>query len=645
MEAFPYAPRPGQGRLVRAIERIQRSHGHLIVEAGTGMGKTVCALAGAHATQSHDGRRLVYTTRTNSQQRQVFREHRRVAPEALALPIMGRKHLCPLLKDDERFQGGTSEELGRLCRDAKRKAVRQHTTGKTVEGACAHYAGLLRDGTGPVEALLRGHDGTLEALATRVAEAGSCPYEAYKALLPDADAVIVPYVFVIDDRLREALMEWMGTTPDGCHLIVDEAHNLPDAVRQHHSPRLGLTTLERALQEAEQLQDPLLGAEVLATSLLSTFHRVLRDLVEEHARDQEDGWMPPESLDEALMLALRAPGPTIARITRTLHDWGEAVREQKRQEGKLPRSYLGAVGAFLQMWEEVRDAPYVHLAIREPRPSLEAYLLEPSSRMAWLLDFASTVHMSGTLAPLDGHRVLCGLPEAERLQLDSPFEAHKLRVYGVQGQQRALRKVQEDPAVVARQQEAARALLAGWTGRIGLWFPSRAMLADYLEEGFLHGVQASVHVEQPDMTTPDLMALVDRFLRDDAERVVLCGVLGGRLTEGLDYRGDAMEHMILFGVPYPKPTARSQALIHHHEIHHGNGWRFVVHDPVGRVMRQAVGRLVRGPDDEGTAVVLDERIARFRDRFPQLCMVERPEQAVDEAAPLRHGFHPAASWA
>ena len=123
------------------------------------------------------------------------------------------------------------------------------------------------------------------------------------------------------------------------------------------------------------------------------------------------------------------------------------------------------------------------------------------------------------------------------------------------------------------------------------------------------------------MSTPALMGLVHRFMRDRAPHAVLVGVLGGRLTEGIDYPGDAMGQCLVMGVPYPRPSARSQALIHHFDARESRGWAIAVHGPVGRVLRQAVGRLVRGPEDEGTAVVLDERIQRFRDRFPYLFMI------------------------
>ncbi|MGB1585926.1 MAG: ATP-dependent DNA helicase [Thermoplasmatota archaeon] len=634
MEGFPYPLRPGQADIIQAIRDAQTQHGHALIESATGTGKTVTSLYASLQTIGADGRRVIYATRTNSQQQQVVREHAALEAQTLLVPMMGRKHYCPLLKDDPRFKNGTADELGRLCRDAKQKAMQAHATGKPVDGACPYYERLLHDGPGPVEAILRSEGD----LVKQVAAAGSCAYEALKLLLPEAHVVVVPYVFLIDGRLRDALMQWMGTTPEGCHVILDEAHNLPEAVRSHHSPRLGLITVERAIREAEKLQDPILGGTTLASTFLTTLHQVIRDLVKEHAADADDGWMPADALDEALMMALRMPGPGIQRIIRDLDAWGEAVREQKRKAKRLPRSYLGAVAGFLAMWRLARDAPYVHLTLREDGPALEAYLLEPASRLGWLLEMASTTHMSGTLAPMEAYRSETGLPRASEHIIEGGLDPRHLRVFGWQGMVRSHAAIQEDPSIVERHQNAGRALLATWQGRSGIWFPSHKMLQDYLEEGFLHGIGYTIYQEEPGMTTPDLLDLVARFRADAGDRVALVGVLGGRLTEGIDYPGDAMAQALLMGVPYPKPTARSQALIHHYESRTGNGWAIAVHGPVGRVLRQAVGRLVRGPEDEGVAVVLDDRIQRFRDRFPHLHMIQEATGAQERPEPKPGAF-------
>jgi len=609
-----------------AVAQAQRDGGHLVAEAGTGTGKTVAVLAASLDAVQADGRRLIVATRTNAQQAQFVAEHaaiQRSGQDAgLFLPFMGRRHYCPLLRSDPRFADGTPEELGRLCRDAKRKAKEQVDAGHPVEGACPFYARLLEDGPEPVEALLRagGHDHA--SLGARVEAAGSCPYEALKLLMPKADVVAVPYVYLLDERLRTTLLQWLGVGPDECHLVVDEAHNLPDAARDHHSPRLGLGTLQRAQKEAEEYQDPTLGGVTLASSLLDALVRVLHDLRDEYVRDGEDGLLPPDAFTESLLMALRLPTPALARVARDLARWGEVVREDRRAKGRLPRSHLGAVAGFLESWDASREGPYVQIVTGGDAPAVELVLLEPAAVLGWLQEFRSTVHMSGTLAPLAEHATLCGLgKDARTVAIPSPFEADRLRLYGLEGVHRRYEAVRRDPSLVARQQEAAVRALARLPGRVGLFFPSHEMLQDYLEEGFLHGVGRDVFVERAGMPAAELGDLVTRYRDEPTGQALLLAVLGGRLSEGIDFPGKAMEGLLVFGIPYPRPSARSQALVHHYDRVAGNGWMVAVHNPTGRVLRQAVGRLIRGPEDRGTAVFLDERVVRFHAHLPGLRMV------------------------
>lgn len=634
MASLPYIARPGQDELVAAIQATQADGGHLVVEAGTGMGKTICALTASATTTAADRRRVVYATRTNSQQTQVVREHAALQVDGtergMLIPLMGRRHYCPLLRSDERFKDGSPEELSRLCRDAKAKARREVATDQPVEGACPFYARLLRDGVAPVEALLS--EGGLDGgqLASRIEAAGSCPYEALKLLLPRAQTIVVPYIYILDDRMRSSLLQWLGVGADECHLVVDEAHNLPQAARDHHSPRLTLGTLQRAQKEAEEFHDPTLAGTTLATTVLDAIIRALYGLVDEHVHGGEDGLVPPGALDEALLTTLRLPTPHLARITRDLQTWGESIREDRRAKGRLPRSYLGAVGDFLAGVALQRDAPHVHLVTAGDNPALELFLLDPAAVLGWLGEFWSTVQMSGTLAPLEEQRNVCGLDVARTrtLRLATPFDPDNLRLYGLEGVHRRYQAVLDDPQLTVRQQETAREVLAGWRGRTGLFFPSHQMMRDYIEEGFLHGVERPFYVETPDLSTPELARLVAAFRSDVRPGALLLGVLGGRLTEGLDFPGETLEHLVLFGVPYPRPSARSQALIHHYDARGGNGWQVAVHTPVGRVLRQAVGRIIRGPDDKGSCMVLDERVVRFHNHLPDLRMVRSVAEAL-----------------
>ncbi|MDP7266346.1 MAG: helicase C-terminal domain-containing protein, partial [Candidatus Thermoplasmatota archaeon] len=103
---------------------------------------------------------------------------------------------------------------------------------------------------------------------------------------------------------------------------------------------------------------------------------------------------------------------------------------------------------------------------------------------------------------------------------------------------------------------------------------------------------------------------------------IFFSVIGGRVSEGMDFPGDTLELAILVGIPYPKPTARQKGLRRYYDIKTGNGWLFAVLAPTVRKILQAMGRLIRSEEDRGVAVIMDVRAKRFQEYIDGLEMEE-----------------------
>ena len=125
MDVFPYQPRPNQLQFVKLVEDVAKNKGHLVMESGTGTGKTVCALSGTIQEALTHGRKVLYLTRTNSQEEQVVRELRRINEKmpVFGLAIQGRQGTCPLIRRDQELKGGNPEELSRICSEKKKKVL------------------------------------------------------------------------------------------------------------------------------------------------------------------------------------------------------------------------------------------------------------------------------------------------------------------------------------------------------------------------------------------------------------------------------------------------------------------------------------------------------------------------------------------
>jgi DNA excision repair protein ERCC-2 len=102
---------------------------------------------------------------------------------------------------------------------------------------------------------------------------------------------------------------------------------------------------------------------------------------------------------------------------------------------------------------------------------------------------------------------------------------------------------------------------------------------------------------------------------DDA---VLLTSLWGTLAEGVSFDGDDAHTVAVVGVPYPRIDDRAEAvqaayreLASEGAVGDGGsgdvGWRYAVEIPTVRKTRQALGRVVRGPEEVGARVLLDRR--------------------------------------
>ncbi|MCK5254030.1 MAG: ATP-dependent DNA helicase, partial [Thermoplasmata archaeon] len=178
--------------------------------------------------------------------------------------------------------------------------------------------------------------------------------------------------------------------------------------------------------------------------------------------------------------------------------------------------------------------------------------------------------------------------------------------------------LQRDPGLVARIEDRTVQLVNALGRNTVVFFPSFAMKQRFILDGVAGKMRAQVFDEERGMPTSHLEGLIEDFRRPTYEGNCLLAVVGGRVSEGLDFPGEGLEVAIVVGIPYPKPTARQKAMRHYYEVKFGRGWDFAVKAPTTRKLLQAMGRLIRSGTDRGVAVVLDSRAAQFKGEVPEL---------------------------
>ena len=601
MDLFPYQYRPGQGELVRFISESVSDGMCPVVEAGTGTGKTVSALAGTLSVAMERGLKVVYLTRTKSQQKQVVREAAAIGHGVLCVALQGRSAAsCPMMRDDPELASGTPEEISKLCSEYKRR-----TDGQCH---CRFYANIEHTDIDEWVETIRERHPEPEEFARMCEDAELCPYELLKYALPHADVIAASYPFVFLPQVLGRLEEWTGTPLHRMVIVVDEAHNLPDYLRDVQTFEYSSRALDLAEKEARDNGDSEVHDGLTVTDIIAVLREIMGHAVKEYLIE-DDGILPPYFLEDELMSRLGTTSVNVMRICQGLEDLGDSISERKRQRRKLPRSYIGSMGAFIRAWISGAEDCHVRLIIGGGNPCFQSYCMDPSGASGPLNDCYASVHMSGTLEPMDSYVSDLGLDRPVVRRIDGFFPRENLlTLYTDEVSMRY-----EDRFIESNYRRLRELLISTVNSvhvNTAVFFPSYQFMDKMLEEGLVSDLGRDVYHERRDMPQQELMEVFDTFRASEGS-VLLC-VTGGRISEGLDFPDKSLELAVIIGIPFPKPTAKMKAMTRYYDAKFGDGRLYVSIIPATRKMRQSIGRLIRSETDRGVAAVLDRRVATMK---------------------------------
>ena len=601
MDLFPYQYRPGQGELVRFISESVSDGMCPVVEAGTGTGKTVSALAGTLSVAMERGLKVVYLTRTKSQQKQVVREAAAIGHGVLCVALQGRSAAsCPMMRDDPELASGTPEEISKLCSEYKRR------TGGQCH--CRFYANIEHTDIDEWVETIRERHPEPEEFARMCEDAELCPYELLKYALPHADVIAASYPFVFLPQVLGRLEEWTGTPLHRMVVVVDEAHNLPDYLRDVQTFEYSSRALDLAEKEARDNGDSEVHDGLTVTDIIAVLREIMGHAVKEYLIE-DDGILPPYFLEDELMGRLGTTSVNVMRICQGLEDLGDSISERKRQRRKLPRSYIGSMGAFIRAWISGAEDCHVRLIIGGSNPCFQSYCMDPSGASGPLNDCYASVHMSGTLEPMDSYVSDLGLDRPVVRRIDGFFPRENLlTLYTDEVSMRY-----EDRFIESNYRRLRELLISTVNSvhvNTAVFFPSYQFMDRMLEEGLVSDLGRDVYHERRDMPQQELMEVFDTFRASEGS-VLLC-VTGGRISEGLDFPDKSLELAVIIGIPFPKPTAKMKAMTRYYDAKFGDGRLYVSIIPATRKMRQSIGRLIRSETDRGVAAILDRRVATMK---------------------------------
>jgi ATP-dependent DNA helicase DinG len=610
--AEAFRPRAGQTEMAVAVARTIEQGGALVVEAGTGVGKTFSYLVPALLS----GERVLLSTATKTLQDQLFgRDLPRLA-EALGLPVR-----MALLKGRGSYLCLHRMELAR--RDAMlpdRTAVR--TLAKVEEWAQATRTGDLAEMPGldersPVIPLITS---TREnCLGSDCPKFRQCHVNAARREALAADVVVINHhLFFADLAVRESGMAEL--LPTVRVVIFDEAHQLNETGVQFLGRQVGTghvldftrDMLGAGLQFARGLVDwqQLAGAtERAARDLRLTIGRLPPG-----SRVRWAGPAPEGVHEETWNDALAQLGTALEQAAEGLGNVNEIAPDFVRLHERALTLHR-ALHAFTREPAEgaVRwvDAGNNLRLVESPLDIAEAVqqkLLKKGEDQDAEANHRSWIFTSATLgddARLSWFTEPCGLGEAEVLRVASPFDYPSQASLYVPRRFPRPNEPGHSGAVAALAERAALRL-GGRTMVLTTTLRALRAIGEQLQERFAGGLELEVLVQGQ---WPK-RRLIERFREGAADGRPGCVlVASASFWEGVDVPGSALEMVVIDKLPFPPPgdplvEARSQRL----ESQGRSSFNDYSIPEAAVALKQGAGRLIRRETDRGLLVVCDTRL-------------------------------------
>ncbi len=600
-----YRPRQGQIDMAEAVARTIAQGGALVVEAGTGVGKTFSYLVPALLS----GERVLVSTATKTLQDQLFGRDLPRLRDALGLALR-----AALLK------GRSSYLCLHRMRQAGQTLAREETAAWRTLTAVQHWAVATRTGD---LAELAGLDerSPVTPLVSSTREnclGGDCPdfqachvYRARREAMA-ADVVVVNHhLFFADLAVRESGMAEL--LPTVRVAIFDEAHQLNETGVQFLGRQLGTGQLLDFVRDALATVRPLAGGLVDWQAQLEPVERNARDLrmlAGPAAPGTRLRWLgaAPEGIDATEWAeALQA----LAAALQRLCGWLEGVAAMSPDLARLHARALvlaervaqfAAVGAEgVVRWVDVGLQLRLIEAPLSIGATVQAQLLQQPGR--------AYVFTSATLGDDPGLRWFtepCGLEQAEILRVDSPFDYARQAALYVPRKLPKPGDADHGPAVAALVADAA-VRLGGRT--LVLTTTLRAL------RGIGQVLQAQLQ-GQLEVLVQGQMArqrILDRFREGGQGGAAGCVlVASASFWEGVDVPGDALQLVVIDKLPFPPPNdplveARAQQI----ELAGGSAFKEYFLAEAAVALKQGAGRLIRRESDCGVLVVGDARLVQM----------------------------------
>jgi len=565
---FPFtAYRRGQREMAVSVYRTIVSESQLLVQAATGIGKTMAALFPAvKAIAEGISTKIFYlTARTTGRiaAEKALDELRQRGLKLKSLTITAKDKICfnpdsACNPEECNFARGHFDRVNVALKDI---FLRDAFTRETVE---------------------------------RVAHSHQiCPFEFALELSLWADCIICDYNYAFDPRvfLRRFFLEDGGDFT----FLIDEAHNLVDRSREMFS--------------AEIFKQPLLDVRRAVRRELPQIYKSLgkinswmikaRKICEESgpARHEKE---PPDSLF-----------PSLRRFLLITERWlGRNIKAAYREA--LLELYF-QISGFMRVAEKFDDSYVTCFEKIQKDLKLKLFCVDPSIQLKDALKRCkAAVFFSPTMTPMAYFRQILGCDEsANHLILRTPFPSDNFRLLVSDRVSTLYRQRESTKNQISR---AISTFINQKKGNYLVFFPSYEYLQMVYEIFKVDCAECDHILQTPAMSESERDAFLQHFSQDNSKSLVGFAVMGGIFGEGIDLVGERLSGAVVVGVGLPGISLEKELIREYFADTLKAGFEFAYQYPgINRVL-QAAGRVIRSETDRGVVLLIDQRYATYRYR-------------------------------
>ena len=606
--------------------------GFLFAAAPTGIGKTAASLAASIeiARNSDFPKQVLFLTGRQSQHKIVVETIKSInsklshdIPDVKVVDIIGRESMC---EEVDKITGKCS------CED------------NIVEGSKQKRRDDLKD-------LILQSPKHVDEVIKIGRKKKICSWTASRSAVRECDILICDYNHVFVENVSESSLSAMKIDLENCILVVDEAHNLPDRIRNGLERRaiikifrdsrleideyLGSKEQEIKRLDLSEMHDnhdisgikgALRQMRKLEKQMKIWYKKKESDLIKSGKKDMKISTVDfIGEIDSILNEEINVKIDNNFSILRKLIIQLRRVKVDQDDDDEKETASTRLADLLAITLEYLHNNALVlvfDLLGEEGR--VRSFLLDPGVISGPIFtDTSGAILMSGTLFPPEMYADLLQIPRARKIimtEYDSPFLADRRPI--LVAKDVTTKYTERNQKNTEKIREHILAVIMNTPGHVAFFSPSYALMDDILGDANWLPGHIKIIDEEKRMSKSRVNGIVDELLneRRNQRQVLLAGVLSGKLAEGVDYPNNILDAVICLGLPLAPPSARQDALKDYYVERFGNNkaWRYTSTQPAINSILQALGRPIRKSADRAIVILLEKRIMmrQFRNCLP-----------------------------